>query len=262
MKDALEYITKRYGSQAWIDHGYNNGESDNREDFMCDGLNTYAFDLWKQYKIKYFWNGYFEDTLIQNKFRYAMSRTIPFHGFEDQLPFPIIWENNKAPGLFSWRTSTVFYPNDGAAWNYSFSDNILNDFTANYGIEFSHIYPAHSGHKGFWTFAADSTFQIQPEFETTLRKMANLRDSGILQLPTVSEFMRHQENLKLITYRIKKNKVIIYNHGNDIKGLTLVIKNHNLPRQFYIDFPNNRINGDDLIFWFDIKKGNQKTLEF
>lgn len=261
MEEALGYITKRYGSKTWIDHGYNNGESDNREDFMCDGLNSYAYNLWKKYKIKYFWNGYFEDTLIQNEFRSSMSRTIPFYGFEDQLPFPIFWENNKAPGLFSWRTSTVFYPTNGAAWNYSFSDKILNDFTTHYGVEFSHIYPAHTGHTGFWKLDSDSSFSIQPEFDIALQKMASLRDKGILQLPTVSEFMKHQENLKLVTYRIEKNTVIIYNHGNDIKGLTLVIKKNDLPQKFYSDFPNHRINGEDLIFWFDINTNSQKLLE-
>ena len=261
MEEALEYITKRYGSQTWIDHGYNNGESDNREDFMCDGLNSYAFNLWKKYKIKYFWNGYFEDNLIQTKFKSSKSRTIPFYGFEDQLPFPIFWENNKAPGLFSWRTSTVFYPKSGLAWDYSFSDKILSDFTSHYGIEFSHIYPAHTGHTGFWKFDSDSTFSIQPKFDRALQKMASLRDKGILQLPTVSEFMKHQENLKLVTYRIEKNTVIIYNHGNDIKGLTLVIKKKDLPQTFYSDFPNHRINGEDLIFWFDINKNSQKLLE-
>ncbi len=262
MEEALQYITKRYGSKTWIDHGYNNGESDNREDFMCDGLDTYAFDLWKKYKIKYFWNGYFEDTLIQNKFRSSMSRTIPFYDFEDQLPFPVFWENNKAPGLLSWRTSTVFYPTNGATWNYSFSDKILNDFTTHYGVEFSHIYPAHTGHTGFWKLDSDSNFSIQPEFDIALQRMASLREKGILQLPTVSEFMKHLESLKYITYRIKKNKVIISNHGNDIQGLTLVVKRNNLPKSFFTDFPNHRINGNDLIFWFDIKKGSKKILIF
>ncbi len=262
MEEALGYVSERYGSQTWIDHGYNNGESDNREDFMCDGLNSYAYNLWKKYKIKYFWNGYFEDTLIQNEFRSSMSRTIPFYGFEDQLPFPIFWENNKAPGLFSWRTSTVFYPTNGAAWNYSFSDKILNDFTTHYGVEFSHVYPAHTGHTGFWKLDSDSNFSIQPEFDIALQRMASLREKGILQLPTVSEFMKHLESLKYITYRIKKNKVIISNNGNDIQGLTLVVKRNNLPKSFFTDFPNHRINGNDLIFWFDIKKGSKKILIF
>ena len=70
-------------------------------------------------------------------------------------------------------------------------------------------------------------------FDIALQKMASLRDKGILQLPTVSQFMKHQENLKLVTYRIEKNTVIIHNRGNDIKGLTLVIKKNDLPQKFY-----------------------------
>ena len=262
MEEALEYITKKYGSKTWIDHGYNNGHSDNREDFMCDGLNNYAVELWRRYNIKYFWNGYFEDTLVQNVFKSSLSRTVPFYGFEDQLPYPLFWENNKAPGLFSWRTSTVFYPKNGSTWNYNFSDEILNDFVTKYGIEFSHIYPAHAGHSGFWKLSPDSTFCIEPEFETTLKKMNVLREQGKLQLPTVSEFMSHQENLSLINYKIEKDKVIISNGGKDITGLTLVVKRKNLPQTFYTDFPNHRINGKDLIFWFDLKKGDKKIITF
>ena len=262
MDEALKYISQRYGSHTWIDHGYNNGHSDNREDFMCDGLNNYALDLWHKYEINYFWNGYFEDTLVQKKFKYSMSRTIPFYGFEDQLPYPIWWENKKAPEILSWRTSTVFFTNGGGSWNYGFSNKILNDFTKNYGIEFSHIYPAHTQHQDFWTYDSDSTFIIQPEFEATLQRMANLREKGLLQLPTVSQFMQHQEAINFLEYQIEGDNLTIINNGKDIKGLTLVVKKEGLPDSFYRKFPNHRENGKDLVFWFDVKEKEMIKIMF
>lgn len=262
MEEALKHITNKYGSHTWIDHGYNNGHSDNREDFMCDGLNNYAHELWNENKIKYFWNGYFEDSLVQKKFKSSMSRIEPFYGFEDQLPYPLIWQNKKALDLYSWRTSTVFFPNGGGSWSYGFSEKKLNDFTQNYGIEFSHVYPAHTGHPGFWTYDADSNFVIQPEFETTLQRMANLRDKGLLQIPTISEFMAHQEAIKLVEYKIEDENLIITNNGDAIKGLTLVIKKEGLSESFFKQFPNHRENGDDLIFWFDLKAKGKVELFF
>ena len=261
MEKALSYVTKKYGSHTWIDHGYNNGHTDNREDFMCDGLNNYALELWRDYDIKYFWNGYFEDTLIQKQFKSSMSRIEPYYGFEDHLPYPISWEHNKAKYMYSWRTSTVFFPNGGGSWNYSFSHDKLNDFAVNYGVEFSHVYPAHTGHQGFWTYDADSNFIIQPEFETTLQRMADLRDRGLLQLPTVTKFMDHQQAIKLIEYSVDGDNLIIKNNGDDIEGLTLAAKKEYMSDDFYKNF-KFRINGDDVIFWFDLKKGAKKVIKF
>ncbi len=257
MDEALEYITKRYGSHTWIDHGYNNGHSDNREDFMCDGLNSYAKYLWVKHDIRYFWNGYFEDKLPQQKFRFSQSRTIPYHGFEDQLPYPLSWENLKTEqGMYSWRTSTVFFPNSGSSWNYYFSDEKLADFVNNYGVEFNHVYPAHTGHPGFWTFDADSNLIIQPEFDLVLQKMAILRDQGLLEIPTVSNFMEYQHDIERVKIDINETGFQITNDNrDDIVGLTLTIKAKNLSNDFKTQFKGTRLHGDDIIFWFDIKAG-------
>lgn len=263
MDRALDYITKRYGSHTWIDHGYNNGHSDNRENVMCDGLNSYSKNLWEKYGIKYFWNGYFEDTLIQKPFTYSESITVPYHGFEDQVPYPLYWETKRqGSGFYSWRTNTVFFPKHGGTWSYFFSDQKLNDFTANYGVEFSHVYPAHTGHMGFWKYDTDSNFIIEPAFDETLRKMASLRDLGILQIPTVTEFMDHQLAIEKVTYIFKDDQIIVKNNGENIKGLTFAIKRKGLPNHFKEQFQHHRVNGEDLIFWMDLNKNQERIIQF
>ena len=263
MERALDYITRKYRSKTWIDHGYNNGHSDNRENLMCDGLNSYSKNLWKKHNIKYFWNGYFEDTLIQKSFIYSQSMTVPYHGFEDQVPYPYYWENQRSgSGFYSWRTNTVFFPEGTSSWRYFFSDEKLKDFTEHYGVEFSHVYPAHTGHMGFWTFDADSNFIIESGFEETLQKMVALRNKGVLQIPTVSEFMDHQLALEKVTYEIENNKIRIKNKGEFIEGLTMVIKRKGLPSDFHKQFKHHRFNGDDLVFWFNMRKGEVKILNF
>ena len=263
MERALHYVTTRYGSNTWIDHGYNNGKTDNRENLMCDGLNSYSKNLWEKHHIKYFWNGYFEDTLIQKSFIYSQSITVPYHGFEDQVPYPLYWETQRSgSGFYSWRTNTVFFPEGEESWNYFFSDEKLKDFTDHYGVEFSHIYPAHTGHMGFWKYDADSNFVIEPGFENTLQKMVELRNKGILQIPTVSEFMDHQLAIEKVTYSIEDYKITIKNNGESIDGLTMAIKRKGLSPDFHKQFKNHRLNGDDLIFWFNMRKGEERVINF
>jgi hypothetical protein len=59
LNEALKYMSGKYHSNTWIDHGMENGDS-NRETFVCDGFDRnsafYASDTWKEYDIRYFWN--------------------------------------------------------------------------------------------------------------------------------------------------------------------------------------------------------------
>ena len=115
---------------------------------------------------------------------------------------------------------------------------------------------------GFWTFDADSNFVIEPGFEETLQKMVTLRKKGILQIPTVSEFMDYQIAIEKVKYEIENDRVVIKNNGESIEGLTMVIKRKGLPTDFHKQFKNHRFNGDDLIFWFNMRKGEEKVLNF
>ena len=59
LSEAIEFMEKRYDAKTWIDHGMFPGNN-NRETFVCDGLNDsseyYAADLWEKYGTKYFWS--------------------------------------------------------------------------------------------------------------------------------------------------------------------------------------------------------------
>src|SRR6185369_8707437 len=52
VEEACAYMQKNFQAVTWIDHGYNNGPKNNREAFVCDGLNknspSYAGDAWEK----------------------------------------------------------------------------------------------------------------------------------------------------------------------------------------------------------------------
>jgi hypothetical protein len=74
--------------------------------------------------------------------------------------------------------------------------------------------------------------------------------------------MDHQLALEKVTYEIENNKIRIKNKGEFIEGLTMVIKRKGLPSDFYKQFKHHRFNGDDLVFWFNMRKGEVKILNF
>ncbi|MCE5253890.1 MAG: hypothetical protein LLG45_06755 [Actinomycetia bacterium] len=59
LEEAIRFMSSRYGTVTWIDHGMLDG-SNNRESFVADGLNPdsslYAADLWERFGTRYFWN--------------------------------------------------------------------------------------------------------------------------------------------------------------------------------------------------------------
>ncbi len=260
MDSALEYVTKWYGSNAWIDHGYNNGHTDNREDFMCDGLNSYAFDLWEKYNVKYFWNGYFEDVYPQEEFRFRESIMTPYPGFGEQLPYPLFWQNKKAgDNMYSWRTNSVFYPTT-TLWKYIYKAEKIKRFVDSYGVNFEHIYPAHAAHDFFWTYNKDSVLVAREEFNNALKRLNIYRDNAQLEFPTITNYFDYQLAIQKVTYTITNGQVILKNTTNEnLQGVTMVILKEGLSEAFCAQFPNNRENGKDLVFWFDLKA--QETLE-
>ena len=101
-------------------------------------------------------------TLNTKPFTYSESIAVPYHGFEDQVPYPLYWETkDRVVGFIHGGQIPFSFQNMGGL-GVIFSDQKLNDFTTNYGVEFSHVYPAHTGHMGFWKYDTDSNFIIEP----------------------------------------------------------------------------------------------------
>jgi hypothetical protein len=59
LAEAIKFMKERYDAKTWIDHGMYPGNN-NRETFVCDGLDTcsefYTADLWEKYDTRYFWS--------------------------------------------------------------------------------------------------------------------------------------------------------------------------------------------------------------
>ncbi len=64
LAEAIKFMKERYDAKTWIDHGMFLGNN-NRETFVCDGLDTcsefYTADLWGKYDTRYFWSSAVEE---------------------------------------------------------------------------------------------------------------------------------------------------------------------------------------------------------
>jgi hypothetical protein len=266
LEAALNFTKIHFDSKSWIDHGYNNLLHNNREDFMCDGLLKkspfYAAEQWKRYGVTYFWNAYYEDYFTFEKWRFGSSLEPYYSGYGDFMPKPDYWRHpTRSDDFIHWPTSTVLYIESNELWEYFFSDQNLNAFIDNWSVEMNHCYPAWvDPKKGFWTYDADSNIVAQPGFNRTLEKMAKLKNKGQLNVTTVKDFLDYQLLLENIDYQLLADgRVRVTNHNlQDVKGLSFATK----AKAVLVDRlkPAQKISGDDLIFWFDLKAGSSSTI--
>ncbi|MEO8088593.1 MAG: hypothetical protein ABI763_17375, partial [Bacteroidota bacterium] len=145
VEEACAFMKKNFNSVTWIDHGYNNGPKNNREAFVCDGLNpnspSYSKDIWEKYGLKYFWNSYYEDFVTDDSafFDFNGSQMHPYPGFGDAGPSPLYWRNPTRTGSFySWMTRDLLEMPNPDSWMYHFSTERLNDFVTQRAVKFEH----------------------------------------------------------------------------------------------------------------------------
>ncbi len=257
LQDALEYMKEHFHSPTWIDHGYNNLPENNREDFVCSGVDNFASDLWKKYGIKYFWNPWYEDFEAFKNWGFFGSIENFYRGFGDFMPEPDFWLHpTRTAGFYHWPTYSVLYIETEGLWDYYFSKHQLNLFVSDWGVEINHCYPAWTlPGKGFWKFASDSTIAAMDGFNRTLGRMARLRDKGVLNVTTVEDFINYRLSVENVSYTVLPDGriKITNNSGRIIKGLSFAVKarfvlvNGLKPFQKQVD--------DDLVFWFDLPAG-------
>jgi hypothetical protein len=266
LEAALNFTKIHFNSKSWIDHGYNNLLHNNREDFMCDGLLKkspfYAAEQWKRYRVKYFWNAYYEDYFTFEKWRFGSSLEPYYRGYGDFMPKPGYWLHPTRSGDFvHWPTSTVLYLENDGLWDYFFNDRNLIAFVENWSVEMNHCYPAWvDPKKGFWTYDADSTIVAQPGFNRTLEKMAILKKEGQLNVTTVKEFLDYQLLLENIEYQLLTDGRVRVTNNNqqEAEGLSFATK----AKAVLVERikPAQKIFGEDLIFWFDLPAGDSRII--
>ncbi len=263
---ALRFMQKNFGSPTWIDHGDNNGLQNNREDLICDGTlkNSpyYALDLWKKYGVKYLHDAYYENMNNFKGWQFSSSIEKPYRGFGDFFPKPDYWQHPTRTGsIFHWPTTKVLYVKNNSMWNYFFNSAQFSQFINAWGVEINHCYPARVNRKkAFWTKDVNGNIVAAPGFNRTLKKMAELRDKGLLNVCTVSDFLNYRLSTDKLHYQILADgRVKVTNlSGSNIKGLSFAAK----AKAVLVDGlrPEQKKDNEDIIFWFDLKAGESRLI--
>jgi len=269
IEEACAFMKKNFNSVTWIDHGYNNSPKNNREAFVCDGLNTasssFAADIWKKCGLKYFWNSYYDDFVTEDSAFFDFNGSImhPYPGFGDAAPSPLYWKSpTRTDNFYSWPTRDLLEMHDPEAWNFHFSTERLNDFVQQRTVKFEHCYPAGSTPgNGYWKFNSDNKIVIEPQFEKALEQLASFRDSGLINLCTVRELLDYWVACEKISFEYPGINTVKIINGNStaVKGVSFAVSAKKIITEKYI---TQKFDGNDLVFWFDMKPGETVELQF
>lgn len=263
LSEALSFMKENFASPSWIDHGYNNGILSNREDMVCDGLDSaspyYVYDLWKENGVRFPWNASYEDVCPFENYLFDNNMLRPYPGFGDAFPLRRVISHPSYPDILMWSTSCTVEPGDNWAWNYYFSKERLNKIVDFREVFITHIYaPWVDESRGFWEME-DGKVVAKKGFNSALEKIADMRKQRLMLPTTVADFMKYQQQLKSLEYRVEENgDIILKNNNNEtIKGLSLIstkeIKLDNL-KSFNKRLTNT---GDEYIIWFDMSPNEE-----
>lgn len=278
LEEALRYMKRHFKSTTWIDHGYNNGLSNNREDMICDGLDRqseyYAAHQWQRHGIKYLWNAYYEENRM-NPWCFDNNLTQPYPGFGDALPnrqVTILVENGElktenspfsvfSSPFYTWCTPSTLEAVTDNDWDFYYSDKRLQRLVDNHDVHITHIYPAWVWPgRTFWTYDSDSTIVALPGMNRAFERIANLRDEHKMLPMTIKTYLDYYTGLLHVQYEIIDGEHIrLHNLGDEVKGFTLLCPS---PIRFddnrYYDF---RKSGGSYYVWFDLEANDEVTIK-
>jgi hypothetical protein len=266
LAEALAFMKDNFASKAWIDHGYNNKAENNREDFVCDGLNAesnlFAGEYWKENGVKYFWNPYSEDVRPFENLAFEGNLIVPYPGYGDCFPDRVISSNPKKYNGYLWSTASSLDITAPGLWNYYFSDERISNLMKFHSIYINHVYPAWVDEsRNYWTTDSDGHIVAREEFNQVLAKLSSLRDAGRLWPATISQLIDYQESVKRIEYRILPDgNVEVENKNNyNIQGISFITTANAVLVNGLT--PLYKKSGDELIFWFDLNAGEKVTIQ-
>ena len=260
LSEALDKTKNDFFPVTWIDHGYDNSKSSNREDIVCDGADStskwYAADLWKKYGIKYFWNSFNEDSGIYKSYAFNSFFSVPYSGWDESMPTPLYWKNKTRTGdIIHWRTAGTLDPENGNLWSYYFNDLRLTDLVNNRNNIIVHCYPARVDSTNGFYVIKDGLVEANEEFNHALSKLSSYRSQEKIRLTTIRDMLDYRTSIENITYEIMPEGIIrIHNSGNMIiHGLSFSTSATNVNAG--AKEIEKKIVGNELIFWFDIAPG-------
>ena len=285
LKEALDYMQRQYKSTTWIDHGYNNGLSNNREDMICDGLDRqseyYAAYQWQRHGIKYLWNAYYEENRME-QWCFDNNLMQPYTGFGDALPnrqvttivgfdyfsgsistgnLPPTQHRLSSPNLLTWCTPSTLEAVTDDEWDFYYSDERLQRLVDYHYVHITHTYPAWVWPgRTFWTYDADSTIIALPGMNRAFERIAALRDAHKMLPMTIKTYLDYYSGLLRVNYEIiDEEHIRLFNIGDEVKGFTLLCPS---PIRFEDNrFYEYRKSGDAYYIWFDLKPNDEVTLK-
>lgn len=227
LDEALQYMRSRFGTTTWIDHGYDNAPSSNREDLVCDGLDSlstgYALDTWLRYGITSVWNCYYEDSNVFLPYSFDSRLDAPYSGISGRFPAPVWWTHpTRSRNLMHWRTTTTLDPPDAGMWSYYLGEQRLDDLARRRGTYVAHCYPARvDSSTGFYRFSGGH-WEIEPAFDDVLALQARYREEHKLWLPVVREYLGFQQRVRKVKTIPSREGWSYANSGLEtIQGFTL-----------------------------------------
>lgn len=267
LKKALGFMQDNFASPVWIDHGYNNKPQNNREDMVCDGLDitsaNYAAKGWSKTGIKYLWNPYAEEFHPYADWAFEGNLMIPYPGFGQAFPLPLL---SKIPGdekLFSWHTTGTLEVPEERLWDFYFSPSRLGSLINHRSIWINHVYPAWvTPEKGFWTYDQEGRIVAEPGFNSALKRIAALRESGKLLPLTAGELMKYTFAIQHIIFRIQDAQTIVLHNPTSeaIRGVSMATSHEDV----WVNGqrPMSRKSGEEWIFWFDMAPQSSATIRY
>ena len=261
---AMRFMKRHFDTKSWIDHGYNNGPTKNREDLVCDGLlrNSpyYAADLWEKNGVRYLWNAYYEENRMEH-YNFDSHFMQPYDGFGDALPNrQITTLPNSGKDFLLWSTSSTLEVNEDHEWYYYFDSIRLQRLVDQHNVFITHVYPAWSNpYRAFWQYNENGTAVAMPGFNFALSQLARFRDEKKILPTTIEQYLSYYEKLLNIDYQIiDQNTVRLINRGESIEGLTLLCTKPIIVEGKAIDF--RKVNEGYLV-WFDLKRNETVTIK-
>ncbi len=261
LSEALSFMKNNFASPSWIDHGYNNSKFSNRENVVCDGLDSsspyYSYELWKENGVKYFFNSSYEEIMPRPFSEYMFENNLfrPYPGFGDALPLPKVSSLPLFPELLLWSTPYTMEPGENWAWDYYFSQDVLDKIVDYRYVFITHIYPAwvEEG-RGYWEMR-DGKYVAKEGFNNALKKISEMEKQHYLLPTTIADYMTYQQQLQSLEYVVEADGTVALRNRNKetIKGLSL-ISTHDISLENEKHFNKRKTkSGDENIIWFDME---------
>ena len=261
LEEALAFMKEHFASPSWIDHGYNNGARNNREDLVCDGLDSaspyYAYDLWREYDVKYLFNASYEEMIPRPFVDYVFDNELmrPYPGFGDAMPLPKVGYHPSYPDILLWSTPYTMEPGENWGWDYYLAQDKLDKVLDLRYVFITHFYaPWVQKERGYWDMK-NGKYVAREGFNKALKRMSDMRDNHQLLPTTIAKYMTYQQQLRALEYRVNDDgSIMLKNNNNEtIKGLSLISL-----KEMCLDdgksFNKRKTHsGDEWIVWFDME---------